>query len=94
MNYVMGRYTQSVSISIPPDLLEKAHLRMKELSVRKFSQYLQLLIERDVSDGGSLSVTRTLGVKNPRFPQPESVQAVSMAAESKGEYRVRRKKTA
>jgi hypothetical protein len=90
----MGRHTKPTSISIPPGLLAQAHERMAALSIYKFSTYVQWLVERDLTAGGDITSTRKPMYPNPPRPQPESVQAVSMAAESKGEYRVRRKKTA
>jgi hypothetical protein len=49
------------TVSVDPNVMRLAKRRMKALGIRKFSQYVGLLLEKDQRAGGSLVV-----IKRPR----------------------------
>ena len=46
------------TISIDPLVMMKAKRRMRSLGIRKFSQYVALLLEKDQREGGDLTVVK------------------------------------
>lgn len=46
------------TVSIDPDVMKTAKRRMRALGIRKFSQYVALLLEKDQREGGSLTVVK------------------------------------
>lgn len=49
------------TVSLDPAIMRLAKKRMRALGIRKFSQYVSLVLEKDAQTGGSLTV-----VKKPR----------------------------
>ena len=52
------------TVSIDPHVMRMAERRMQSLRIRKFSQYVTLLLEKDQREGGDLTV-----VKKPERPK-------------------------
>ena len=46
------------TVSLAPALLEAAARRMAALGIRKFSQYVALLLEKDEREGGPIIVVK------------------------------------
>ena len=43
-------------VSMHSDLAEKIDVRMGQLGITSFSQYIQLLVRRDVTEGGPIQI--------------------------------------
>src|SRR5689334_17396441 len=71
------------TISLEPDLYERALARSKALGFRAFSPYVQRLISKDVEDGGDLIIRESTeavpGGYPPHKPKPQTMHDANSA---------------